>query len=632
MAGCLEATGAPGGLSVLGPYSRRQSATDLLTAGGVRDARVSARPAARLRLGRGGSQEALRSSRAPPCRRTTTATWELYASRCASPAGRSARRCTLGSELRAPGRRGRSLWRGGRRLGGGRLVAGLASGVSSWRAVRPADRSAPPETVMSWRRSDFNLEAELQAAIDAAGAVTVLLNHAERRRAGRQPHRCRHGGTGRRLQRCSGSPPRRRTGPSAIRRARMDGRSSRTRTRGASRGVRARPRGRRRSRRSLCPSRAAGGSSDPTIAVRSGGGALVAWRTGESMTGVDALTRESAGPFTARRIAEPVRIRGVQRTGELDLHPAIPFEAPPVIFDSPRLQAAVAPDGRVVLAWPSRAGRPPLAATTLARCGRRSRRWLRAGADARLADARRQRSRRPVHSRRPRCGRVDRQPQPRIARAPARRARGRGLGAASRAEAAGDRRSRASGSTPPRRCAHGCGAAPPAICARSSRAGAAPRARGRSRSGAPEVIGVGTAIGPRTRRDRPSGRARDGARAASATTVRSLRVPVDRPAVAAAARPARRRGPARRRRDRGHLAHGEAGPPPDLHRDRHAPPRAREGGFDPTAYELRDGGGGTRFRVRMRPAEPDRIVSGHWSSSRATTAARTGPAAPSAVR
>ena len=41
IAGCLEATGAPGGLSVLGPYSPRASATDLVTAGGARATRVS---------------------------------------------------------------------------------------------------------------------------------------------------------------------------------------------------------------------------------------------------------------------------------------------------------------------------------------------------------------------------------------------------------------------------------------------------------------------------------------------------------------------------------------------------------------------------------------------------------------
>jgi hypothetical protein len=36
--------------------------------------------------------------------------------------------------------------------------------------------------------------------------------------------------------------------------------------------------------------------------------------------------------------------------------------------------------------------------------------------------------------------------------------------------------------------------------------------------------------------------------------------------------------------------------------------RAPDGGFDPTAYALEDGGGRTRFRVRLRPAAPDRIV------------------------
>jgi hypothetical protein len=101
--------------------------------------------------------------------------------------------------------------------------------------------------------------------------------------------------------------------------------------------------------------------TDPAVAVRSGGGALVAWRTGSS--GVDALTRETAGPFSVRRIAGPVPIRDITfaafGVGAID-----PLEGPPVSPDPPRLQAAVAPDGRAVLAWPSPAGRRPLAGTT----------------------------------------------------------------------------------------------------------------------------------------------------------------------------------------------------------------------------------------------------------------------------
>ena len=356
VAGCLEATGAPGGLSVLGPYSRRESATDLLTAGGVRDARVSLGrllACASVAEAPGGAAIVAGAAVPPDDYRYVGAVRVAVR----EPGGAFGPPVTLGRSFARPAVAVAPS--------GAAAVAWVAVGSSrdSRRRLIVARRApggpfGPPETVMSWP-ADFNPEAELQAAIDAAGAVTVLLNHADGAELGgnRLDVATAAPGAGFSVQRLTA-----RADDPALSVA-PDGWALITHGRGAlevfERAPRAvgfsavavpEPRGRR--------------FGDPTIAVRSGGGAVVAWRTGESMTGVDALTRESAGPFTARRVAEPVRIRG-SSAPQLDLHPAIPFEAPPVIFDSPRLQAAVAPDGRVVLAWPSRAGRPPLAATTL---------------------------------------------------------------------------------------------------------------------------------------------------------------------------------------------------------------------------------------------------------------------------
>ncbi|HWM10597.1 MAG TPA: hypothetical protein VNO82_14690, partial [Solirubrobacteraceae bacterium] len=99
---------------------------------------------------------------------------------------------------------------------------------------------------------------------------------------------------------------------------------------------------------------------DAKVAIRSGGGAIVAWRRGKfgSLSGVDAMVRESAGPFTARRVAEPREPIAVG--GELTLDFIDVLDAPPIDFDGASLDVALTAD-RVLLAWPAPAGRAPLA-------------------------------------------------------------------------------------------------------------------------------------------------------------------------------------------------------------------------------------------------------------------------------
>ena len=145
-------------------------------------------------------------------------------------------------------------------------------------------------------------------------------------------------------------------------------------------------------------------------------------------------------------------------------------------------------------------------------------------------------------------------------------------------------------------------------CARSCGPRGGDEARSFTRRGS-HVIGVGTVTGlrPGTRRrvrvvvhaTAPGGRE---------TAVRSLRIPViglrSLPLRAPRDVEARRDGaaivvtwrtaqPARRQT---YIVIGERR-------------RAPDGGFDPSAYALEDGGGHTRFRVRLRPTDPDRIVT-----------------------
>ena len=359
------------------------------------------------------------------------------------------------------------------------------------------------ETVTSWRGLGF-LEPVVRAAIDAAGTVTVLLSRERVTESGgiridvatATPH---GGFTVQRLTadpdvtrtRCLPSP---RTGWALVTHKDHE----------APPDLFERAPGAMTFSAVAVPGPVRRSYEDPTVAVRSGGGALVAWRTGTN--GVDALMRETAGPFSSRRVGEPVPIRELN-PAELGVGAIDPFEGPPVSPDPPSLQAALAPDGRVVLRGRRRpdAGRSPGLPRALP-----SAVWT-AGSSWRGRSAR-----------------------------------------------------RCATSTTSRLCS------PP--------------------TAAPRVVVHATAPGGRE------------------TAVRSRRIPViglrSLPLRAPRDVEARRDGaaivvtwrtaqPARRQT---YIVIGERR-------------RAPDGGFDPSAYALEDGGGHTRFRVRLRPTDPDRIVT-----------------------
>jgi hypothetical protein len=109
--------------------------------------------------------------------------------------------------------------------------------------------------------------------------------------------------------------------------------------------------------------------TDPTVAVRGGGGAVLAWRVHGSrrISGVEALTRGSgAGPWSIRRVA-PVglpSISGEDFVLELFLNPFDILAGPPYDDHDRELEATLSRDGRVVLAWIDGAGRAPLTVET----------------------------------------------------------------------------------------------------------------------------------------------------------------------------------------------------------------------------------------------------------------------------
>ncbi len=105
--------------------------------------------------------------------------------------------------------------------------------------------------------------------------------------------------------------------------------------------------------------------SGVAVAIRDGGGAVVAWRGGRSDVsgGVEAVTREAGGPFGAvRTVAEPPGRVHYGSSFVLDglFDPLEPLGGPPFDGEDPSLRAALGSDGRIALAWTAVSGRPPL--------------------------------------------------------------------------------------------------------------------------------------------------------------------------------------------------------------------------------------------------------------------------------
>lgn len=364
MAGCVDATGVPGGLAALGSYSRDASDTDLrvVSASGIAHS-------ARVTVGRLLDCAAV-----------------AQAGRAAIVAGIAFERegRELRSELRAVVRDPSGDYGQPQRLsdsaaGPAVAVAPDGRGVVAWRdraggrtrvvAARrePGGAFGAPEVLSSWRTSTFD-EVDLEAAIGAAGNVTLLwARERSRDREVVEVATAAPGGafTVQRLARGAGygSAPELSVAPDgwalvAYEASEVDDVPKVfERAPGAARFTAvALP-------NPLPPDERFGWSvAEPVVAIRDGGGAMVAWRTGafESQSGVDAMTRETAGTFVARRVAAPVGRPVFGSVLERALDFLDPLAQPPVGFERATLEVALSADGRLVLAWPAPAGQRPL--------------------------------------------------------------------------------------------------------------------------------------------------------------------------------------------------------------------------------------------------------------------------------
>ena len=407
-AGCLQATGAPGGLATLGTYSRTDSSTELRTVGGATESVSVGRLIACAAVAEAPAGAAVVAG-AALLREGGRYEFEVRA-RLREPGGSFGEAVTLQDGYGAPVA----------------AVAPSGTALVAWVSIEGAgarslmvSRRAPggafgaAETVATWRVGNA-IEFRLRAALDAAGNAMLLVGRELARgrerlevvtAAAGAPFVRRHLATPIR----SDSPPSLAVAPDGW--ALVTYRSRRDDTLPK---VYERPPG----AASFTPVTLPPGPpvrdwwsfTDPTVAVRSGGGAIVAWRIGpfESLSGVDVMTRETAGAFTARRVARPGPLKDFGDDVFEGLFGGIdPLSEPPLGIGDAVLTAALAADGRVVLAWPAPAGRRPLAVRTARAAVGAARRHVRARPHAWLPHARGDRPRRSVHRRRAGGRRLD---------------------------------------------------------------------------------------------------------------------------------------------------------------------------------------------------------------------------------
>ena len=354
---CLRATATPGTLAVLGPLSRMTSATDLrtLSADGTS-------LSTRVRLGAliDCAAVALDPSGAAVVAGAVAATHRRLEVRAVvrNPGGAFSAPVRLGdtplidaSVSAAVSPTGHAVVAWAQRRAASFLEEGPTRIVAARRA--PGGSFGAPVALTRWRRADIaDGSPAVRAAIDAAGVATV---------AWVQPVgdefesevRVAHAAPGapfaaQRLAR-SGDAAHvaLAVAPGGFSLVAHDGNGIRAyeRAPGADRFTAA------------VRSDAAtfGVERSPVVAVRDGGGGLVAWRSDDdaSTAGVTAAVRPAAGPF-----GEPVEVAPeVRRTGAFGYGEAVfvaigrggPF--PPVDPGNADLRAALGPDGRALLAW-----------------------------------------------------------------------------------------------------------------------------------------------------------------------------------------------------------------------------------------------------------------------------------------
>jgi hypothetical protein len=355
-AGCLVPTGPAGAVSLLGPYTPRDATTDLITVGSGGTDRVNVgrlSHCASVAEAPGGAAVVAGTVWRQEVRR------DRYVIRAAvrDPGGAFGSAVRLGVSDDSPAVAVAST--------GAAVVAWVRRGDHRLRVIvarrSPGSAFGPPEIVGQWRFRGFPL-VELSAGIDSAGRTTLLWGRdlpsldarvevatapsgepfAIQRLASRVEYLARpvlavapDGGAILAHER-NGSGP-----PAVFERAPGEPRFTPVALRGL-----------------------AAYSDEPAVAIRDGGGAVVAWRSDlTGFEGIEAVSRKGTGKFSSMPAV------GVSRSGEYlgppDLPPSLPeladpFLAPPADHDGARLRAAIADDDRVLLAWSAAVGRQPL--------------------------------------------------------------------------------------------------------------------------------------------------------------------------------------------------------------------------------------------------------------------------------
>ncbi len=365
-ASCLSATGAQGAIALLGPYSRRESATDLLTVGGE-----GATRSVRMRMGR----------------LLDCASVAVADSGAAVVAGRRVNG-DLDTVVRDPGGAfGEPAVLSGVSYDVVAAVGPAGHAVVAWSEMRGrlhrilAARRAPggsfgaPETLVESRTDRAVPEVEPAATVDAAGGVVLVWSrelpsddfdeHVEAAIAvpggAFAVQRLGSGVSTSGGPRLAGAP---------------DGRAVAAFDAGGPQVFERAPGGAfQPAALPALPGRQAT-RTDLAVAVRDGGGAVLAWRVHGSrrISGVEALTRDSgAGPWSLRRVAPagPSAPAPEDFIVEPLLNPFDVLAGPPYDDQRHELEAALSSEGRVVLAWTDGAGRAPLrAAAAYAAAGR----------------------------------------------------------------------------------------------------------------------------------------------------------------------------------------------------------------------------------------------------------------------
>ena len=363
---CLAPTGTPGGIALLGPHSRRDSATDLLAVGDG-----GATRSARVRIGRMSQCAAVAEAPGGAA---------VVAGTTVSPDYEVALRAVV----RDPGGEfGEPTTLSDRGQDAAAAVGPAGHAVVAWSEKRGARhrivaaRRAPggafgtPQVLVEERTDRAFPEVNLAATVDAAGAATLVWSrelpsddfdeHVEAATAAPGApfvvQRLASGVSSFDGPVLAGAPDGR-----ALAAFETDAPQVFERAPGGAFETVALP---------PLPGRSAS-RSDLAVAVRSGGGAVLAWRVHGSaqVRGVEALTRAAAGgPWSRSRVAEPGPSAPSSSSAEDFLIEPFgnPFDflaGPPYDADSRELTAALSPEGRIALAWTDGAGRPPLRVET----------------------------------------------------------------------------------------------------------------------------------------------------------------------------------------------------------------------------------------------------------------------------